>query len=203
MAIPKTSSKTVPSKRGKTKPNPRPLNVRQERFCELVASGKSGTDAWLEAGYNVSREVARTNAAESLANPRIEARVAQLRAPQTVAALLSKEEKLAFLASIVRTPVGEIGPDSPLCSEYTEEFVGGGDAGRLRRGNKDSGNQRTTDSVLRVRVKAQDKLRALELHSKLTGDFEAEKHVIDAGPDFLETMRERSLHIAKVLSLAP
>lgn len=58
----------------------RELNARQERFCELVASGKSQTDAWIKAGYNVTREVARRNAAESLTKPDIIARVAGLRA---------------------------------------------------------------------------------------------------------------------------
>jgi phage terminase small subunit len=76
------------------------LNWRQEQFCELIVAGKSGTDAWLEAGYKVSREVARTNAAESLANPRIEARIAELRAPVTKKLLLTRERKREILREI-------------------------------------------------------------------------------------------------------
>jgi hypothetical protein len=47
-------------------PRPHRLTARQERFCELIAAAESQTNAWLLAGYKVSREVARRNAAEAL-----------------------------------------------------------------------------------------------------------------------------------------
>jgi hypothetical protein len=55
----------------------------------------------LKAGYKVTREVARTNAAESLANPRIKARVEELRKPQTKALLLTRDRKREILREIV------------------------------------------------------------------------------------------------------
>ncbi len=134
----------------------RPLNARQERFCEFIATGENQTDAWIKAGYKTSRTAARRNASETMTKHDIRTRIAELRGPQTQAALLTKDEKRMFLRRIVESE-----------SE-----------------------------------KMADRLRALELDAKLAGHFEPDKHVIDAGPDFLETMRERSLHIAKVLSLA-
>ena len=81
-------------------PAKRKLTARQERFAELVASGESQTDAWLQAGYKVSRSVARRNAAESLTIPDIAARVAELRKPQTAAACLTRDRKREILLSI-------------------------------------------------------------------------------------------------------
>jgi phage terminase small subunit len=99
-----TKPKAKPAKPKKISTQPKPLNVRQERFCEFVASGMSGTEAWLQAGYDVSRNVARANAAESLAKPAIIARIAALRAPQTRAALLSKDRKREIMRDIAESP---------------------------------------------------------------------------------------------------
>jgi phage terminase small subunit len=76
------------------------LTVRQERFCELVAAGKTLTDAYIEAGYNVSRNTARANAAASVAKHSIADRIAELRAPQTKKTLLSRDRKRELLAQI-------------------------------------------------------------------------------------------------------
>lgn len=102
MKAPPKAAKT-PKKRGKTAPRQRGLTVRQERFCEFIVAGRTGTDAWLDAGYEVSRSVARTNAAESLANPRIQARIAALRAPQTKKALLTKDRKRELMRDIAES----------------------------------------------------------------------------------------------------
>ena len=80
MKTPKRAKAKRPSK---SLPKPRKLSVRQERFCELIAAGRSGVEAWLETGYKVSKGVAYTNASESLRKPQIAARIAELRKPQT------------------------------------------------------------------------------------------------------------------------
>ncbi|MCF7675527.1 MAG: terminase small subunit [Akkermansiaceae bacterium] len=157
----------------------RPLTSRQQRFCEFVAAGETQTDAWLRAGYKVSRNVARRNAAESLTKPDIKAHLAELRAPQTAKAKMTKERKLIFLAEIIRTPIGEIGPDSPLCQEFSEIF-------------SEKGGTST-------RIKMPDKLRALELHSKLVGDFEAEKVQVESKT--LADIEERAKHVVSTLNL--
>jgi len=82
----------------------RSLNVRQERFCEFIASGMSGTDAWLAAGYQVDREHARVQASDSQTKPNIAARIAELRKPQTEKALLTKDRKRALLMEFAENP---------------------------------------------------------------------------------------------------
>lgn len=78
----------------------RPLNIRQERFCELVASGNSATQAYIEAGYKVSEKVAGTNGPRMLQNAGIKARISNLRAPQTKKTLSSRDEKRELLREI-------------------------------------------------------------------------------------------------------
>ena len=78
----------------------RPLNIRQERFCEFVAAGESGTEAWMKAGYTTNRAAARANAAEALAKPSIKARIDELRKQQTKAALLTRDRKRELLRDI-------------------------------------------------------------------------------------------------------
>ena len=87
-----------------TPPAAHHLTVRQERFCERIAAGENQTDAWLLAGYKVSREVARRNAAESLKNPRILSRVAELREPQKSETRRTRTEKMARLEEIAWSP---------------------------------------------------------------------------------------------------
>lgn len=54
----------------------------------------------MKTGYKVSRDVARTNAAESLAKPHIKARVAELQKPVTAKPLMSRDRKRELLAKI-------------------------------------------------------------------------------------------------------
>lgn len=199
----KTKPKPATKKASATKkapPKPRKLTVRQERFCELVASGKSNTEAWLGAGYEVSREVAAVNAHESLRNPKIEARIAELRKPQTKAALRKKEDNLRFLAEVIGTALSGVGPDSPICTEYTEDFIAGGARGKLKRGNAQSGNEVAGADIIRRRVKKCDPLRAIELYSKLLGHFEPDRLEVEAGPKTLQSIKERAAHVSSALA---
>jgi hypothetical protein len=147
--------------------------------------------------------VARRNAARLLTNADIQKRISDLRKPQTAAAILTKEEKLAFLAAVVRTPIGEIGPDSPLCVDFVEETVSDDNHGRLRRGDHESGNEQVEPTLLRRRVKMVDKLKALELHARLTGDFAPDHHIVETNNKTLESIQERARRIASLMSIAP
>lgn len=40
-----------------SQPHSRKLPARQVRFCEPIAAGANQTDAWLKAGYRVSRAI--------------------------------------------------------------------------------------------------------------------------------------------------
>lgn len=57
------------------------LNEQQERFCQLIVEGRSGNEAYVEAGYKVSNDAtARANASRLLTNASICERIAELRA---------------------------------------------------------------------------------------------------------------------------
>jgi len=104
-SVPKGYCERVSTKlNGKHPTAKRSLLPRQERFCEFIASGMSGTDAWLAAGYKVERNVAKANASESLTKPDVAARIAELRKPQTEKALLTKDRKRALLMEFAEDP---------------------------------------------------------------------------------------------------
>jgi len=77
-----------------------PLSARHQRFCELIAAGESGTDAYLQAGWKSSRAAARANASKLLTKANIQARVTELRKPVTRAILLTKDRKRELLRDI-------------------------------------------------------------------------------------------------------
>lgn len=78
----------------------KPLNTRQQRFCEFIAAGETQINAYLKAGFKVPRTDARKHAARLMTNDDIAARIAVLRKPQTEKAILSKDRKRELLAEI-------------------------------------------------------------------------------------------------------
>jgi phage terminase small subunit len=79
------------------------MTPKQEAFA--VAYVKDSTDAlkaWREAGYgaNSSDETARKEASRMLKNPKVAARVAELRAPAAERAGITLESHLADLAAL-------------------------------------------------------------------------------------------------------
>lgn len=193
-------TKTKPTgKAPRAKKGERTINVRLERLYELIAAGESPTDAYIAAGFKVSREVARRCAHRALSKDDAKARIAELRKPQTQKALRKKEDNLRFLADVIGTAINEITAASPLCVEYTEEIIGGGNRGKLKRGNAPSGNETTGETVLRRRVKKPCPLRAIELYSKLLGHFEPDRVEVEAGPKTLQTIKERAHEVASAL----
>jgi diketogulonate reductase-like aldo/keto reductase len=55
------------------------LSEQQERFCQLVVSGKNQTEAYKLAGYKGSGKQLGDNASRLIANDRVQARIAELR----------------------------------------------------------------------------------------------------------------------------
>lgn len=178
----------------------KPLNVRQQRFCEFIAAGENQTEAYLKAGFKVDKSVARRNGARLLTNADIKERVSELRKPQTKAALRMKEDNLRFLAEVIATPLSQIGPDSPLCVEYVEEYVSGGSEGKPRRGHATEKKEIASPVIIRRRVKKLDPLRAIELYSKMLGHFEPDRTEIAVPSKTLLNIKERAAQISSVLA---
>ena len=183
--------------------NTKPLNVRQERFATLVAGGMPASPAYIQAGYKVSEKVARTSGPRLLAFDSVASRIAAIRSKAEKkaeqSAFLSIAEKREFLAAVIRTPIGEVGPGSVLCAEYSSETSAGGVQGKLKRGAAAAGNEKTAAALKRTRVKTMDKLRAIELDSKLAGHFAPDELVVETGQKTLESIKERAAKVVSAL----
>jgi phage terminase small subunit len=148
----------------------RPLNPRQERFAQLVASGMPASRAYREAGYSATGTASETCAAKLLRIAKVASYVEAVRKAAKekgeTAAYLTLEEKRKFLRSVVTTPVGEVNASSPLCQSF--------------KVTKDG-----------LEYKVPDKLRALELDAKLAGEM-TEKVEHSASPELAEWLAVRS-----------
>jgi hypothetical protein len=137
----------------------RQLTTKQKRFVENhINRGMSIAESVRRAGYAVKS--ARSEDYGSLGcrilkTERVSAYVSKLREKQFAKDVLSISEKRSFLARAVRTPVGEINEGSDLAQEVT---ISEGANGTSRK------------------VKAVDKLRAIELDSRIAGDFHADRN---------------------------
>jgi phage terminase small subunit len=179
----------------------KPLNIRQARFADFVASGMAAGPAYIKAGFQVSRSVAKANASRMLTNATVLARIAELRRPQTESCLMSLDEKRRMLARIVRTAIGDLESDSPLTAKYTRVKVGGSARGKLKKGTAPRGNEIEEEEIWQIRIEGFDKLRAIELDSKLAGHFTPERVEVDVGPTTLDEIRERANKVASILDL--
>ncbi len=96
--------KPTPKKQGKKPTKQRPLTVRQQRFAELVASGMSGTQAWLQVYPKCAYETAQASASKSIRKDMVAARIAELRKPVTKKLLFTKDKQREELYAIGTNP---------------------------------------------------------------------------------------------------
>jgi hypothetical protein len=100
------------------------LEQRRERFCQLVTSGKSDLAAYQEA-YQCDYATAQSNAWRLRENEGVVDRIQALQSRIEDKTVLTLIEKRRFLAQVVRTPIGEVDEQSPLCQEVTYDDKGG------------------------------------------------------------------------------
>ena len=146
------------------------LNSRQYRFCLNVLQGMSNTDAYLQAGYDVSRSVAGPNSFQLVNNPKIVSFLASYQEKAMTTAqdsMLSKGEKRTILANIARAQLIDLIDDdgnlkvnknSPAVKALKEYY-------RKTRLDRD-GNPIITSSA-----KLLDPLAAIMEDNKMTGDY--------------------------------
>jgi hypothetical protein len=172
------------------------------RFAEFYLESLNGRESARRAGYNGTNASLDTIASRLLREVKVIDYMQKLRAPEVKAALLSIDEKRQFLANALRTPIGQIGPDSVLCREYTRiEIAGGASRGKLKRGNAPSGNEVNGEAVVQIRVKGLDPLKVIDLDSRLAGHFAADKIELDTGPVTLAAIEEIAKNAALVSPL--
>lgn len=122
--------------------------VKQELFCQAVARGEGQTEAYMSAFGVTNSNSTRVSAHNLSEKDYIKNRINELRLGSAVGTVLTIAEKRQFLAEIVRTPIGEIDANSALAQKY--------------KATKDG-----------LEVTMCDKLKALELDAKLSGELEA------------------------------
>lgn len=146
---------------------PKMISGPQRKFCEGIVAGLNQTAAYQAAYPRASYGAARAKAAVLAAKDSIKAEIARLRAKadeKAGSAVMTLAEKRAFLARVVRTPIGEIRETSDLCQEKTETV----------------GAESTT-----VKLRMPDKLAAIKLDNDLAGEG-SEAGANDALTELLE-----------------
>lgn len=77
------------------------LTLKQQRLAERHVAGDTGLEAARFAGYSGSDNNLMVMASTTLSLPKVRAYIAELRKPETKAAIKSKDAKLKFLASVI------------------------------------------------------------------------------------------------------
>lgn len=157
---------------------PVPMKPTHARWCALVASGEDRAAAYRQActkaGETMSNDAARQGALRLSQNVACQREVSRLRkAAEKMAGgtVLTILEKRLYLASVVRTPLGKINEHSPLCQELFRS---------KRKADEDGteplpGMGEQLEFWITEKVKKPDVLRAIELDSKLAGEFSEDR----------------------------
>lgn len=135
-------------------------NAQHERFANEIAKGRDNTSAYQAAYPKSSRVAARKGGSRLLTNEDIQGRIVDLQRKTEDKTTLSIMEKRQFYALIVRTPIGEIDDNHPLCQAVK------------RTETKDGGS---------VEFKMPDKLRATELDNELSGHVKQVGTTVNVG----------------------
>ncbi len=152
------------------------MNVRQERFAELVATGVPAMRAYAEAGYSNRGKNAQGNASALIENHGVKARIAEIRAKTSAKLDLKREDLARHLMAVVMTPIGKLDANSPMVQEFVIDREG------------------------RTRMKMIGKIEAARLLCDMMGWREPEKMVVDAGTNALDAIRERARSFKSVLN---
>lgn len=78
------------------------LTVKQEKFCQEYAKCGNATEAYINAGYSVNKEVAKANASRLLTNDNIKKRLAELAEETKTESIADIQEMQEVLTKIIR-----------------------------------------------------------------------------------------------------
>ena len=137
----------------KNLPSVAKLSPKQSQFVKYHLEGLPLSKAYLLAGYKSSSiENAASDACRLIKTPKVSQAIERAKAVEWEKTVMSLAERKAYLSSVARTPAGQVDKDSPLCQEYSEDVD--------QMGN------------VKKRVKMPNKLEAINILSKLSGDYE-------------------------------
>ena len=123
----------------------RELSAKHEAFAQRIANGDAASRAYA-AVYGKKGATAEVNGSRLLRNAKVKARVCELQKENERRSRMSRDEALAYLAAVVRTPCGQVTPRSNLAEVCCEK--------------------QTRDGVVRV-VKMPSKLAAIQLTARM------------------------------------
>jgi hypothetical protein len=140
----------------KSSPSLPSLTTRQMAYCRNRAEGKSKAISYTDAGYSAANlEDAGSAACKLEKDHRVITMIQTLKEASFVKDALTFAEKRSYLARCVRTSVDQVGASSDLAQEVVEEV--------------------DTSGNVKRKIKVVDKLRALELDNKMSGDNFADR----------------------------
>ena len=132
---------------------------KHQDFAHLIVAGMSQENAYRQAiSAKAARATARSKGSVIANLPGVKAYIKELRDASWTAEALSYAEKRAYLAQVVRTPIGTITEMSPLATEVVYE----------ENGSK--------------KVKMFSKATAIAEDNKMAGDYYADREGLNINP---------------------
>lgn len=128
-------------------PGQEELTIKQQQYAHLLAHGADYNVAWRRSQLG---SYTKSKATQLAAHPEVAMIIKDIRDESNKANVMAMQEKRAYLASIVRTPEGELSESSPYAKVIRKKCNG-----------EDT-----------FEIRGQDKLKAIELDAKLAGDFD-------------------------------
>jgi phage terminase small subunit len=142
---------------------PTPKDPRHQRFADLILAGKSQSEAYIEAGFKVTKKgTAATAASRARKRKDVTSYIQAIQAKTAGESVLSLQEKREFLARIVRTPLSKIDGE---CHETSD----------LIKSHASSESELSSSN----RIEKLDPLKAIEVDTKLAGDDPAANALAD------------------------
>lgn len=134
-------------------------NSKHERFAQLVAAGESQGQAWASV-YKTTLEVGMASSSRALRDVKgLSDRILELKQASATSNTLTMQERRECLAELKRCVVNQLSLDSPLIN-------------RIKRTFGESGES--------VEIWLPDKLRAIELDARLSGELiDKQAHTVD------------------------
>ena len=100
-------------------PKFRNLNQRQALFCQHIAAGLSGVEAFKRVTPGNPRDC-DVKAAQMRRKPGVEERIRELMRENGKKSEMTRQEVLQWLSAVIRTSPGEVTKSSSLCQAYEE-----------------------------------------------------------------------------------
>lgn len=150
------------------------INDRSEKFCNEYLVDLNGTQAVIRAGY--SENGAAVQAHRLLRNAKIQKRIAELRKQMSLTFDVTKERVLQELALVAFGDTQHIFDENGKLKPPNEWTFEGKVISGYEETVTEFGEGERAGTKISKKVKQWDKLKAIELFSKILGHYAPEKH---------------------------